>query len=144
MMPRLLGALLCAGLCCREAPETKHEAGHERPSAKNAAVVAPLTLEAQSARVVLQAVLDATDGKASLAACDALLGAPNLRIVTTEPKSFAVIMAMLATQLNATMTVDGAKWTAFCPTADGSGTLFRKGQTPTSVIVPKAPTDAGS
>jgi hypothetical protein len=93
--------------------------------------------------VVLQAVLDATDGEASLAACDALLGAP-LRIVTSKPTSFAVIMAMVVTQLNASMTVDGGKWTAFCPTGEGAGTLFRKLQPPASVIVRKAPGETGS
>jgi len=130
-------------LGCRETHETKVQATHEQPLPRRAAVVAPVTLESQPAKVVLQAVLDATDGEASLAACNAVLGAP-LRIVTSEPKSFAVIMAMVVTQLNASMTVDGGKWTAFCPTADGPGTLFRKLQPPASVIVPKAPPEAGS
>src|SRR5713101_9801138 len=142
---RLLGVLVLmasAVAACREASETKHASTQERQG-KSAAVVAPLAFESQPAKVVLQAVLDATDGEASLVACNALLDTP-LRIVTTEPKPFAVIMAMLVTQLNATMTVDGAKWTAFCPAADGAGTLFRRGQAPESVIVLKVPPDTGS
>ncbi len=142
---RLLGVfvlMVSAVAACREASETEHPSTQETQG-KSAAVVAALTLESQPAKVVLQAVLDATDGDASLAACNALLDTP-LRIVTTEAKPFAVIMAMVVTQLSATMTVDGAKWTALCPAAEGAGTLFRRGQAPTSVVVAKVPAESGS
>src|SRR5260221_5347248 len=83
--------MVSAVAACREASETEHPSTQETQG-KSAAVVAALTLESQPAKVGLQAVLDATDGDASLAACNALLDTP-LRIVTTEAKPFPVIMA---------------------------------------------------
>jgi hypothetical protein len=109
------------------------------PGAKSGnLMVAALNVGPQPARVVLQAVLDATDGEPTLAVCDTLLDRP-LHIAAAGEKAFAVHMAMVVTQLGASMTVDGVSWTAFCPNADGPGLLFRKGKPPAPVVVPKVP-----
>lgn len=101
-------------------------------------MVGPVNIGPQPARIVLQAIIEATDGAPTLAVCGTLLDKP-LHIATTSPKPFAVHVAMAVTQLGGSMTVDGANWMAFCSGADGPGLLFRKGQAPTPVVVPKEP-----
>jgi hypothetical protein len=101
-------------------------------------MVGPVSVGPQAGRVGFQAILDASDGGVSLVVCDAILDKP-LSIVVTDPKPFAVVMAMLVTQLEAPATVNGSDWTIFCPTADGPGLQFRKSQPPTRVVVPKPP-----
>jgi hypothetical protein len=135
----LFAALMASG--CRDAPK-RQPSGGAGPQA-GIAVVGAVDLGPERARIVLQKILDATQGDVSLAVCDASLERP-LRIVTTEPKPFAVVMAMMVTQLGTPLSVEGTKWTSFCPTADGSGTLFTRGQPSTRVQVPKAPEQAGS
>jgi hypothetical protein len=144
-MSRSIGCLLVAVVAfgCRDASKPQpHSSDGPRPKV-SVAVVGVVDIGPERARIVLQKVLDATQGDVSLAVCDASLERP-LHIVTTEPKPFAVVMAMMVTQLGAPLTVEGTKWTSLCTAADGSGTLFTRGQPPTSVLVPKAPEQAGS